>query len=153
MAETTSPIAQLNELVRGIDTAVLTTMRPDGSLHSCPMATHPVDDTGVLWFLSHNSSEKVEAVRTSQQVNVAYCDAVSQRYVSVSGFCELVRDHDLTKRLWQSGHASWFPGGPEHPGLVLLKVDIQQAEYWDSKVQRMVPLRGFPELHDFLASS
>lgn len=93
MPQTTGPIAKLNELIDGIDTTILTTVRPDGTLHSCPMASHPADETGVLWFVSHNSSEKVEAVRTNQRVNLAYADAATRRYVSVSGFCELVRDH------------------------------------------------------------
>ncbi|HTV65381.1 MAG TPA: pyridoxamine 5'-phosphate oxidase family protein [Bryocella sp.] len=144
MAETTTPIARLNELIQGIDIAVLTTVRPDGSLHSRPMASRAADERGVLWFLSHNNSEKVEAVRTSQHVNVAYADHTAQRYVSVSGFCELVRDHGMTKRLWQPGYAAWYSGGPEDPGLVLLKVVVQQAEYWDAAHRRMVLLAGFP---------
>jgi len=143
MAETTGTIAQLNELIKGIDTAVLTTVRPDGTLHSCPMASHAADDRGVLWFISHNNSEKVEAVRTNQRVNLAYVSHLSQRYVSISGFCELMRDHALAKTLWHPGYASRLPGGVDDPGLVLLKVDIQQAEYWDAARGRMVPLLGF----------
>jgi general stress protein 26 len=143
MAPNSGPIAQLNDLIRGIGTAILTTVRPDGSLHSCPMASHPSDEAGVLWFLSHNNSEKVEAVRTSQRVNLAYGDPVSQRYVSVSGFCELVRDHARAKQLWDPSYASWFSGGVEDPNLVLLKVDIEQAEYWDAAQGRMVPIIGF----------
>jgi general stress protein 26 len=146
MPDAIALIARLNEMVQGIATAVLTTIRPDDTLHSCPMATHPVDDSGVLWFLTHNNSEKVEAVRTNQRVNVAYADHASQRYVSVSGFCELVRDHALAKQLWDPSYQSWLPGGPEDPALVLLKVDIQQVEYWDSAKGGMVPLLGMPRI-------
>lgn len=146
MAEATGKIAQLNELIKGIDTAVLTTVRPDSTLHSCPMASHVADDRGVLWFITHDNSEKVEAVRTNQRVNLAYVDHLSQRYVSISGFCELVRDHALAKTLWYPSYASWFPGGVDDPGLVLLKVDIQQAAYWDAARGRMVPLLGFPRI-------
>ena len=142
MPETTAVIARLNEMIKGITTAVLTTTRPDGTLHSCPMSTHPADDTGVLWFVAHNKSEKVEAVRTNQRVNVAYADHASQRYVSVSGFCELVRDHVLAKALWDPSYASWLPGGPEDLATVLLKVDIQQVEYWDAAKGGMVSLLG-----------
>ncbi len=144
MPETTASIAKLNELIQGINTALLTTLRPDGTLHSCPMASHPADDQGVIWFLSHNNSEKVEAVRTSQRVNIAFADHAAQRYVSISGFCELVRDHALAKRLWQPSYKDWLPGGVDDPSLILLKVDIQQAEYWDASKARMVPLVGFP---------
>jgi len=143
MAQTSGPIARLNELISGIDTAILTTIRPDGSLHSCPMASHAVDDGGALWFISDQKSEKVEAVKTIQRVNLAYADHAGQRYVSVSGFCELVRDHAQAKALWEPGYTSWFSGGPDDPSVVLLKVDVQQAEYWDAAHGRMVPLLGF----------
>ncbi len=144
MADTTGSIAQLNELIKGIDTAILTTVRPDGTLHSCPMASHPADNRGVLWFITHNNSEKVEAVRTNQRVNLAYADHLSRRYVSISGFCELVRDQALAKQLWDPSYASWLPGGVADPGLILLKVDIQAAAYWDASHGRMVSLLGFP---------
>jgi len=139
-------IAQLNEMIRGIDIAILTTVRPDGTLHSCPMASHPADESGVLWFLSASNTEKVEAIRTSQRVNLAYADHPAQRYVSISGYCELVRDHEIAKRLWDASYKSWFPGGLEDPNLILLKVDIQQAEYWDTAHGRVQPLLGFPRL-------
>ncbi len=143
MAQISGPIARLNELISGIKTAILTTVRPDSTLHSCPMASHPADQNGVLWFISHNNTEKIEAVRSYQRVNLAYADPASQRYVSVSGFCELVRDHELAKQLWEPSYKSWFAGGPEDADLVLMKVDVQQAEYWDTSHGRMVPLLGF----------
>ena len=139
-------IAQLNEMTKGITTAILTTIRPDSTLHSCPMATHPADANGVLWFLAHNSSEKVEAVRTNQRVNLAYADHASMRYISVSGSCELVRDRAIAKALWDASYASWLPGGPENPATVLLKVDIQQVEYWDAAKGCMVSLLGMPRV-------
>jgi general stress protein 26 len=54
-----------------------------------------------------------------------------------------VRDRTLTKQLWQPSYEDWFPGGVEDPALVLLKVDIQQTEYWDPSQGRMVQLPGF----------
>ena len=146
MTQPASAIAQLNELITGIETAILTTVRPDGTLHSCPMSAHSADERGVLWFIAHNNTEKVEAVRTYQRVNVAFADHAAQRYVSVSGFCELVRDRALAGRLWNSSYTAWLPGGLEDPGLVLLKVDILDAEYWDASRGRMVQLLGFPRI-------
>ncbi len=142
---TVGPIARLNELISGIDTAILTTVRADGSLHSCPMASHAADEGGFLWFLSDQNTEKVEAVRTQQRVNVAYVDHQRNRYVSVSGYCELLRDHDRASRLWNSSYASWFPAGLDDPRLVLMKVDVQQAAYWDASQARMMPLVGFAQ--------
>jgi general stress protein 26 len=143
MVQSDNPVAKLNELIKGIDFATLTTIRPDGSLHSCPMATQPVDPDGVIWFFSGARSEKVEAVRTEQRINLAYSDPASQRYVSISGRCELVRDHVRTKQLWNPQYTTWFSKGVDDPNLILLKVHVQAAEYWHASEGRMVTVADF----------
>ncbi|HEY5177769.1 MAG TPA: pyridoxamine 5'-phosphate oxidase family protein [Terriglobales bacterium] len=143
MAQTYDPVAKLNELIRDIDFAMLTTIRTNGSLHSCPMATKEVDADGVIWFFSHINTEKVEAIRTDPRVNLAYSDADSQRYVSIAGRCELVRDHVKAKQLWKPVYETWFPRGIEDPNLILLKVHVQEADYWHTDESRMVKLLGF----------
>jgi general stress protein 26 len=143
MAQTYDPVAKLNELIKEIDFAMLTTIRSDGSLHSCPMATQEVDADGVIWFFSHAKTEKVEAIRTDPRVNLAYSDADSQRYISITGRCELVRDHVKAKQLWKPVYGTWFPRGIEDPNLILLKVHVQEADYWHTDESRMVKLLGF----------
>lgn len=143
MGQSYNPVARLSELISGIELAILTTIRPDGTLHSCPMAAHGVDPIGVLWFISGSDSEKVEAARSNQHVNLSFADSSAQRYVSVSGSCELVRDHVKAKELWNPAYTSWFAGGLNDPNLILLKIAAQQAEYWDTSARRMVDLPGF----------
>ncbi len=140
----TDPISKLNELIQGISTAILTTVRPDSSLHSRPMASQPIDDSGAFWFLTGSNTEKVEAVRTIQRVNLAFLDHAANRYVSVSGFCELVRNSAKAKSLWKPEYKTWLPGGLEDPDLVLMKIVVQEAEYWDPSQGRMVELNHFP---------
>lgn len=143
MAQSYDPVARLSELISGIEIAILTTISPDSNLHSCPMAAHGVESPGVLWFLSGSNTDKVEAVKTIQRMNVCFADHATQRYISVSGFCELVRDHVKAKQLWRDSYKSWFPGGPDDPNLILMKVAVQQAEYWSATERRMVELLGF----------
>ena len=143
MTQTNDPVAKLNELTKGIDFAMLTTIRPNGRLYSCPMATTEAEGDGVLWFFSSNNTEKVEAIKTDARVNLAYSDSGSQRYVSITGNAEPVRDHVKAKELWKPLYSAWFPMGLQDPNLILLKVNIQTAEYWDSTAGRMVPLAGF----------
>ncbi len=136
------PIARLNELISGIDIAILTTVRPDRSLHSCPMAAHGVDAEGAFWFITGSNTEKVEAVRSMQHVSLCFADPASQRYVSISGSCELVRDQAKAKELWKPAYKLWFSGGLEDPNLILMRIAVQQAEYWDADGSRMVSLSG-----------
>ena len=143
MAETSNPVAKLKELVDGIDFAMLTTIRPDGGLHSCAMATAAIDDDGVIWFFSGSQGQKIEAIKSDSRVNLAYSDSSGQRYVSISGNAELVRDRVKAKELWSPLYETWFPNGLDDPNLILLKVHVRGAEYWDAAIGRMVQLVGF----------
>ncbi len=143
MAETNSPAAKLKELIKGIEFAMLTTIRPDGGLHSCAMATAEIDDDGVVWFFSGNDSQKVEAIKSDPRVNLSYSDASGQRYVSISGNAEPVRDDAKAQELWSPLYETWFPKGVGDPNVILLKVHIRGAEYWDGAVGCMVRLSGF----------
>jgi general stress protein 26 len=139
----TDSVARLNELIQGIDLAILTTVRPDTSLHSCPMAVGPLDASAAFWLIARDHSEKVEAVRTAPRVNLSFSAPAANCFVSVSGFCELVRDRNKVKELWHPDYKTWFPGGSEDPALVLMKIVVEEAEYWDAAQSRMVTLMGF----------
>ena len=143
MADITDPVVRLNQLTSGIDFAMLTTVRSNGMLHCCPMATQAAESDGTLWFFAGNYSEKVDALKTDARVNLAYCDPGGGRYVSVSGNCELVRDHKKAQQFWRDEYKAWLPKGVSDPNLILLKVDIRDVEYWDRTSGRMLRLTGF----------
>ncbi len=143
MAQTYDPVAKLNELIKGIEFAMLTTIRSNGRLYSCPMATAEVHGDGALWFFSRNQSEKVEAIKSDPRVNLAYSDPGGQRYVSITGNAEPLRDHVRAKELWSPVYEKWFSKGLADPDLILLRIQVRDAEYWDGSVGRMVQLPGF----------
>jgi hypothetical protein len=39
--------------------------------------------------------------------------------------------------------STWFPQGPDDPEVALLKVSVDQAEYWDSPSSTMVYAYGY----------
>ena len=134
---------KLNEMIKGIDFAMLTTALEDGSLRSRPMATQRADFDGTLWFFTRLDAPKVHEIRQHQKVNLSYAKPDSGRYVSVSGLAEISRDREKMKQLWNPVYKDWFPKGPEDPEVGLLKVDVTNAEYWDGPASRMVQLSGF----------
>ena len=78
-----------------------------------------------------------------QHVNVSYAEPDQQKYVSVSGTAQLVRDRSKIEELWNPLFKAWFPQGLEDPDLALLKVNVDKAEYWDSPSSKVVRLAGF----------
>lgn len=135
-------IEKLNDLIAHIEIAMLTTVHATGELHSRPMATQAVTDDGFLWFFAAQHSSKIDEIRNVHQVNVAYSDPANMRYISVSGTCELVRNRDIAAELWQDKYKRWFPRGIDDPDLILIKVTVNAAEYWDVKVGSMRALEA-----------
>ncbi len=136
-------IKKLGELIKDIQFAMLTTVDEDGKLRSRPMATQRAEFDGELWFFTGASSEKVDEVEHEHQVNVSYADTEHQRYVSVSGAAQLVRDQQKARDLWNPAYKAWFPDGLDDPDLALLRVRVEKAEYWDSPSSTVVHLLGF----------
>ena len=135
-------IKKMGEMIKDIRFAMLTTAMPDGTLRSRPMATQQAEFDGDLWFFTGQSTAKVDEIQQDQHVNISYANPDDNRYVSVSGRARLVRDQQKMKELWNPMFKAWFPDGLDDPDLVLLKVDVTQAEYWDSPSSKMVQLAG-----------
>jgi general stress protein 26 len=136
-------VEKLAELIKDIGYAMLTTVLPDGTLRSRPMATQKAPFDGTLWFFTDADSAKVHEVEGDGHVNVAYADPSHNRWVSVAGTARVVRDKAKVKELWTPPLKAWFPKGPDDPNIALLRVDVSGAEYWDAPSSKMVQLVGF----------
>lgn len=130
----------LGEKIQGIQVAMLTTIdRNQNILRSRPMVTQELPFDGDFWFLTHISSPVVDEAE-NRQVNLSYAVPEAQRYVSVSGVAQLVRDQIKIEEYWRPLHTIWFTGGKDDPGLALLKVTVTSAEYWDGSSKEMVQI-------------
>ena len=136
-------VQKLGTLIKEVKFAMLTTQTPEGNLHSRPMATQQVEFDGVLWFLTSISSTKINEVQQHHEVNVAYADASADKYISVAGTAEVLRDREKLDELWSPFHKAWFPKGKEDPDIALMKVTVSSAEYWNVPDSKMVQLVGF----------
>ena len=136
-------VRKLNELIKDIQVAMLTTVDDEGALRSRPMATQKPDFDGQLWFFTSGSSPKAREIEREHQVNISYADPDKNRYVSVSGTGQVVYDPAKNKELWTSAYKAWFPQGLDDPNLALLRVDVEKAEYWDSPGSAIVHALGF----------
>jgi len=138
----TESIEKLKELIEGIDFCMLTTL-DDGSLRSRPMSTQAFEFDGDLWFFTSDNTHKVDEIEKDNRVNVAYSQPDKNRYVSVSGGAEMVKDRGKIEELWTPILKAWFPEGLDDPHLCLLKVSVEQAEYWDAPSSKIVQIAGF----------
>ncbi len=126
-------VQKIAKLIKEIDFGMLTTVDASGRLNSRPMSTNKkVEFDGDVWFFTYGDTPKVHEIETKPYVNVAFADPKSQTYVSLSGRAELVRDKAKIAELWEPELKAWFPKGLEEPDIALLKINAEQAEYWDA---------------------
>jgi general stress protein 26 len=85
-----------------------------------------------LWFFTEASCQKVDDVHGHHAVNVSYSDSRSGKFVSVSGRARVIRDRAQIRLLWSNRLKPWFPNGAEDPELALLRVEVFEAELWQS---------------------
>jgi len=135
-------IKKLNGLIEDVEIAMLTTL-DGGVLRSRPMQTQEAEFNGDLWFFTNSDTHKTEEIEKDNRVNVAYSSPSKNTYVSVSGTASLVSDREKIEELWNPILTAWFPKGLDDPTLILLKVSVEQAEYWDSASNAVVKMVGF----------
>lgn len=118
----------LRELIKDVDTAMLTTATAEG-LVSRPMKTQEVEFDGDLWFFTKKETNKYEEIINDQDVNVAYA---GKSYVSVRGIAEIVEDIGKKKELWSKAYEKIMRTTYDDPDVVLIKVKAEAAEYWET---------------------
>jgi general stress protein 26 len=135
-------LENLLDIVNRTRVAMMTTTEPDSSLRSRPLATLRTSEfSGFLWFFTAADSSKVSEIGEHHQVNLSYSDPERHRYASVSGLGLTLRDVEKMAELWDPIVKAWFPDGLDDPNLVLLRVSVDKAEYWDASatpVQRLL---------------
>jgi general stress protein 26 len=133
MSERTRCYEKLGELIGDVEIAMLTTVRADGRLVSRPLRTIARTGPfgGELWFFVHAGSNKVHDIEHDAHVNLAYAAPGRNTFVSVSGRARIVENQAKIDELWSPELALFFAGGRDERDLVLLRVDIDGAEYWD----------------------
>jgi general stress protein 26 len=127
---------ELYHLIEKIETAMLTTRRPDGRLVSRPMATQERDGIADIWYVTDIESNKLDELEHDPNINLAFMDNESYEWVSVSGTASISTDRENIRRLYKPDWRAWFgkvdevrDGGPDDPRLALILVNADVAYY------------------------
>lgn len=110
------------------DNCMLLTFTDDGTPHARPMAVAGREGSA-LYFVTARATPKVEEATANDIAVITAQD--SRRWVTATGATSLVDDAGRIERFWSKTMDAWFPEGPQTPGLVMLRVDLADGEYWD----------------------
>lgn len=131
-------LKKIGSLISEIRFAMLTTAAQDGTFDSRPMATQKKEFDGTLWFLTAQDSRKVDEIAADQHVGLMYADPKDQNYVTIKGRAHVSRDKAKIHELWNPMYKAWFPSGEDDPQIRVLRVDVDEAEYWEASESKIV---------------
>ncbi|HVJ64398.1 MAG TPA: pyridoxamine 5'-phosphate oxidase family protein [Bdellovibrionota bacterium] len=138
---TLKDLKKISAIVEEIRVAMMTAVDESGNLRSRPMYTQHMNlDDGVVWFFASIDSTKTSEIQKCGVVNLAYSHPEKNTYLSISGDALLSRDQGKIKELWSPAAKAWFPEGIKDPGLCLIRVNVEHAEYWDAPSSTMVTI-------------
>lgn len=123
---------RLGEFIADIEVVMMTTRAADGSLVSRPLQTLKLDANGELIFFTGADSHKVDELTDESEVNLAYAQQSDHCYVSVRGRARMDRDPDTIHELWSPALHIFFPAGKDDPNLMVLRIRVRDASYWES---------------------
>ena len=134
----TEALQKIAGMIKDIRIAMLSTITPEGSIHSRPMATQETEFNGEVWFLSRQDSGKTDEIQHDSRVTLNYVDSKSYRFVSLAGRAEISKDRAKIHELWNPLYKAWFPRGEDDPQIMIIRVDVDFAEYWDAPGNALV---------------
>jgi general stress protein 26 len=100
-------------------------------IRSRPMAAYVEKEEGRICFLTDRDSYKDDEVEANPNVNLAFADASSNKYVSLTGRAAVSNDRDKIRELFSVPAKAWWDS-PEDPSIRLITVTPKDAQYWDS---------------------
>ena len=125
-------LQKFHDLVDDVHICMFTTIDNNGEVMSRPMWTVKIDEEGNVWFFTNEFSEKVQEVSKDSVVNLIYAHPGKNIYVNVKGTCAIIIDKSKMKDLWKPAMKEWFPEGLDDAKLCLLKVNTENAHYWNT---------------------
>ena len=126
-----SNVDRVWKLIEEIPIAMVVTHEGQGkNLRSRPMAARPAKDEGAIYFLTDAGTPKAQEIRLNQSVCLAFSDNKGQRYVSISGYAEIIDDRERIKKYW-SVYDKAFWSDMNDPRIRVLRVMPENAEFWE----------------------
>lgn len=126
-------IVELKQMLKEFDTALLTSITAEGLVRSRPMAVQDPEEVPDcdLWFVTSTESAKAVEIAQERQVGVGAYRSRDRGWLSISAWASFERDQALVRRLFKPAWKAWFVNGPDDPTIMLIKLMVERAEYWE----------------------
>jgi general stress protein 26 len=110
----------------------------EGGLRARPLEARPNQEENVIWFLTDRRGLKDDEVRRHPDVCLTFLYLEEKIYLSLTGRAFVSDDVSRARELWNDEQQAWWPGGPEDPNLLVMRVELDRAEMWDGPASSAV---------------
>jgi len=84
----------------------------------------------LIYMLTGHSSDKMRQIRANSKISVYFCNPAEFLYLMLAGNAEEIADPDLKKQIWQDEWKIHWPGGPDDPEFIVLRLLPVFAKGW-----------------------
>ncbi|MFJ4691876.1 pyridoxamine 5'-phosphate oxidase family protein [Streptomyces sp. NPDC088766] len=126
-AGTTAVSPSLDEFLTAPHTAVLTTLRPDGSPHLTPVRFTFDPRTGIARVLTVNTTRKVRNVLATPQARVALCQVDGFRWVTLEGTARVLDAPEHVAEGVRRYTQRYWSAPPNPPGRVVVEIAVDRV--------------------------
>ena len=106
---------------------------PAQNAHSMPMnAVFDKDMPNTLFFYTSSDNRAVQAVPQNNGGMVQFVSKGHDFFACLSGKLSTTKDRALIDKFWSNSVEAWYEDGKEDPKLVMLRMDLTDAEMWQA---------------------
>lgn len=134
---------KIGNIIESTRVAMINTIEPGGKIISRPMYVQEIGGTGTLWFFSTCEGALLHQVNEESNIHLSFSDVTKNVYLSATGHASQVMDSRKMEELWDPSMQTWFKDGLKTQDICLLRVDLMEAEYWDSPSSPKTKFAGF----------
>ena len=110
--------------------------------NSRPMSLQETDDSGNLWFISSDTSNKNFEIKEDNRVQLYFMNNSNSEYLSIYGEAFVYKDRSTIEEKWSALANAWFDG-KDDPRVSIIRVEPKDSYYWDTKAGKLVSLLSF----------
>lgn len=110
--------------------------------NSRPMGLQETDDSGNLWFISSDTSNKNFEIKDDNRVMLYFMNNSNSEYLSIYGEAFVYKDRSTIEDKWSPMANAWFDG-KDDPTVSIIRVEPKDTYYWDTKAGKLVSLLSF----------
>ncbi len=132
--------AKIKKLAESIRICLFCTDLNRQPIATRPMGVQEVDESGNLWFISSNSSNKNFEINEDNRVQLLFSQPSDSEFLSVYGVATIYNDQSTIEEVWSPMAKAWFEDGKQDPDVSVIRVTPSDAYYWDTKNGKTITL-------------